>query len=181
MTDQKYPKASNDPARVQMLHDLKILDTAQEETFDRVTELMTIVFNIPTTLVSLVDSDRQWFKSKQCLGVNETGRDVAFCNHTIMSDQIFEVTDPVNDERFRNNDLVTGEFGLRYYCGAPIIVRGYAIGALCMLDYTERAALSLEQRTVLLTLADMVSRSINDRRLLRESTALIAELMYSQD
>jgi len=179
MTDQTYPVAPNDEARVKMLHDLKILDTASEETFDRVTEMMTIIFNIPTTIVSLVDGERQWFKSKRCLDVSETGRDVAFCNYTIMSDQIFEVTDPQNDERFKNNPLVTGDLGLRYYCGAPIVVRGFTIGALCMLDYNERTPLSADHRKVLLSLANMVSRSINDRRLLRESTVLISELMHS--
>ena len=180
MSQRQFPIASNDAERVQTLHDLKILDTSSEDAFDRITESMTLIFDIPTALVSLVDANRQWFKSKQCLGAQQTDRDVAFCNYTIVQDQIFEVISPETDERFRDNPLVTGELGLRYYAGAPIIVRGHSIGALCMLDYKQRDPLTEAERRILMNLANLASRMINDRRLLRESTVLISELMSGE-
>ncbi len=181
MSDRTYPKADNDEERVALLHELKILDTSSEKALDDITEIMTRVFNIPTAVVSLVDGERQWFKSKQCLGAQETGRDVAFCNYTIMDTEVFEVTDPQNDPRFADNPLVTGDLALRYYAGAPINVRGFNIGALCMLDYTIRSGLSDSEKQTLKALARVVARTINDRRLIRESAVLVSELMRGQD
>jgi GAF domain-containing protein len=180
VSNPKYPVAVNDEERIQTLHDLKILDTSAEEDFDRITQCMSLIFDIPTALVSLVDTDRQWFKSRQCLSAQETERDVAFCNYTIVQDDIFEITNAQGDERFKDNPLVSGELGLRYYAGAPIIVRGHAIGSLCMLDYKVRAPLTQDQRIILTNLANIVARLINDRRLLRESTALISEMMIGR-
>ena len=171
-----YPIAANEEQRIATLHELRILDSSPEHALDQITGLASAIFNIPTVLISLVDTDRQWFKSRCGLDAEQTERKVAFCNYTIMQEQIFEVIDPFADARFSNNPLVTGEFHLRYYAGAPILIRGQAIGAFCMLDYEPRPALTQRERTILLGLADITARSINERRLLRESTALISEL-----
>lgn len=181
MTERNYPKADNDKERVALLHELKILDTSAEQAFDDITQMMTRIFDIPSAIVSLVDADRQWFKSKQCLGAQQTDRDVAFCNYTIMDREIFEVTDPENDPRFADNPLVTGELGLRYYAGAPIVVRGFNIGALCMIDYKTRPALTESEKETLQTLARIVARTLNDRRLIRESAVLVSEMMRDSD
>ena len=181
MTQRHYPKAENDQQRVELLHELKILDTSSEKVFDDITELTASIFNIPTAILSLVDQERQWFKSKQCLSAQQTDRDVAFCNYTIMDTKVFEVVDPLNDSRFANNPLVTGELGLRYYAGAPITVRGFHIGALCILDYKEREGLSEREKEMLKTLARIVARTINDRRLIRESASLVSELMMNAE
>ena len=177
MTQRTFPKADNDQERIDVLHELKILDTSAEGVFDEITALTASIFDIPTAIISLVDSQRQWFKSRQCLAAQQTDRDVAFCNYTIMNTEVFEVDNPQTDTRFADNPLVTDELGLRYYAGAPITVRGFNIGALCMLDYKKREGLSEREKEMLKTLARIVARTINDHRLIRESAALVSELM----
>lgn len=149
----------DEPARLAALHGLRVLDSVREEEFDRLTRWAVDHFQVPVALVSLVDADRQWFKSACNLGVPETSRDVAFCNFTILSSRPTVVEDALADPRFRNNPLVLGEPHVRFYAGAPIITAdGYAIGTFCVVDrvprhfpitdqYTLRqlAALTLEQ------------------------------------
>nr|QQZ50907.1 GAF domain-containing protein [Phenylobacterium glaciei] len=107
-----------EPDRIAALQGLGILDTAPEAIFDSLTQLAALTFNAPVALVSLVDIDRQWFKSCIGLDVSETGRDVAFCDHAIRQDQAMVVLDARQDQRFRDNPLVTGAPSIRFYAGA---------------------------------------------------------------
>lgn len=106
--------------RIQSLHDLNILDTPPEERFDRITKIAQIMFDVPIALVSLVDSNRQWFKSCAGLSVTETPRSVSFCSHAILNEDVMTVSDATQDERFANNPLVTGSPNIRFYAGKPI-------------------------------------------------------------
>ncbi len=123
---------NNEEARLKSLHSLDILDTPAEERFDRYTRLAQRMLNVPIALVSLVDTDRQWFKS--CLGLDavETSREVSFCGHTILCDELLVVNDALADERFADNPLVTGAPNIRFYAGYPLIYSdGSNLGTLC--------------------------------------------------
>ncbi|MBE0469834.1 MAG: PAS domain S-box protein [Methyloprofundus sp.] len=146
----------NEQARLDSLYRLNVLDTSAEESYDRLTRLTKQLFDVPIALVSLVDEQRQWFKSKQGLEVCETGRDISFCGHAILGQDIFEIEDATQDARFSDNPLVTGEAHIRFYAGAPLITRdGYAIGTLCIID-TQPRKLTDTQKTALLDMADAV-------------------------
>ena len=125
--------------RVATLHDLEILDSAPEPLFDRYVSLAAEIFKTPVALISLVDSDRQWFKARVGLELGETDRSLAFCDHAIRSDETFVVLDAAADARFRQNPLVTGDPGIRFYAGAPLTVRGDRLGTLCVLDFAPHA------------------------------------------
>src|SRR5262245_42473258 len=106
---------ANEEVRLQALRDLKVLDTPAEERYERITRLASRVFHIPVAMISLVDRDRQWFKSKVGITVPQTPRDVSFCGHAILEDRPFVVPDSHIDPRFRDNPLVTGESNVRFY------------------------------------------------------------------
>jgi GAF domain-containing protein len=171
-----YPKAPDDQDRVAFLHGLAILDTAQDENFDRITELCRDVFGVETSTISLVDEHRQWFKSHVGLDACETDRELAFCNHTIMSDEIFEVCDAALDPVFASNALVVGPPYIRYYAGAPLAYEGVRLGALCLIDPHPRPPLDALQRRILMRLAQMVVREFEVQRLIRESLALLTDI-----
>ena len=153
-------KPVHEEERVHALHALNILDTRPEERFDRLTRLARRLFDVPIALVSLVDSDRQWFKSCQGMAATETPRDVSFCAHAILSDQILMIPDAGSDERFHDNPLVTGEPRIRFYSGCPLKVgNGSNVGTLCLLD-TRPRVLDAEERGLLLDLASMAEREI---------------------
>ena len=141
--------------RLRSLHALGILDTPPEERFDRITRLAMLALDVPIALVSLVDADRQWFKSSQGLDATETGRDVSFCGHTILSDEPLVVEDALADERFADNPLVTGEPNVRFYAGVPLCDQdGHKLGTLCVIDRVPRQ-LAPDQHQLLLELASM--------------------------
>ena len=141
--------------RLGSLHSLGILDTPPEERFDRITRLAMLAIDVPIALVSLVDADRQWFKSCYGLDVNETGRDVSFCGHAILSDDPLVVEDAFEDERFADNPLVTGEPNVRFYAGFPLRDRdGHKLGTLCVIDRVPRR-LTPDQRQLMAELASM--------------------------
>ncbi len=126
---------ANEEARLRSLRSLEILDTAPEERFDRITRLASLAFNVPISLVSLVDVDRQWFKSRHGLDASETGRDISFCGHAILSDDQLVVEDALNDSRFHDNPLVVGEPYIRFYAGTPLRDEaGHKLGTLCLID-----------------------------------------------
>ncbi len=153
-------KPVHEEERVHALHALNILDTRPEERFDRLTRLARRLFDVPIAVVSLVDSDRQWFKSCQGMAATETPRDVSFCAHAILSDQILMIPDAGSDERFHDNPLVTGEPRIRFYAGCPLKVgNGSNVGTLCLLD-TRPRVLDAEERGLLLDLASMAEREI---------------------
>ncbi|MCL9657205.1 sensor domain-containing diguanylate cyclase [Pseudomonas protegens] len=156
-----YPRKPSDEARrVQTLRELNVLDTLPEERFDRVTRLAKRLFNVPIALISLVDGDRQWFKSAAGLEASQTSRDISFCGHAILDDQIFMVRDAECDERFRDNPLVTGEPRIRFYAGCPLSVpNGSKLGTLCLID-TRPRDLDDEERALLRDLARMAEQEL---------------------
>lgn len=130
------------------------------------------MLRVPIALISLVDADRQWFKSCQGLEVRETGRDVSFCAHAILDGGIFEIPDAHLDERFADNPLVTGAPHIRFYAGAPLSTQeGYRIGTLCVID-NEPRQLTDQERGILRELADCVEAEIQKIDLLRQLQAL---------
>lgn len=134
--------------RLETLRNLKILDTDPEERFDRVTRLAKRIFGTEIALVSLVDSDRQWFKSYQGLDVTETPRDISFCGHAILDDQVMIVSDTHTDERFRDNPLVSADPSIRFYAGCPLSApNGTKLGTLCVIDSKPR---NVEEEDVVL-------------------------------
>ncbi|MGC5699079.1 sensor domain-containing diguanylate cyclase [Pseudomonas sp. NFXW11] len=153
-------KPNNEALRVQTLRELNILDTPPEERFDRLTRLAKRLFNVPIALVSLVDSDRQWFKSCVGLDASETPRDVSFCGHAILGDQILTVPNAEQDERFHDNPLVLGDPGIRFYAGCPLTVpNGSKLGTLCLIDVKPRD-LDDEERALLRDLARMAEQEL---------------------
>ncbi len=151
---------ANESTRIDTLRSFNILDTSPEERFDRLTRLAKHLFNVPIALVSLVDTNRQWFKSCVGLSASETPRDISFCGHAILGDDIFMVPDTLTDERFYNNPLVTGDPGIRFYAGCPLAVQnGSKLGTLCLIDIKPRI-LNEEERNLLQDLARMVEQEI---------------------
>ena len=135
----KPPLPLNETQRLMSLHSLRLLDTPAEERFDRITRMAIRMFGVETCLISLVDSNRQWFKSKQGLEACETSREVSFCGHAILDEDVFVVGDAAADPRFEDNPLVTGEPHIRFYAGCPVrSPDGLRIGTLCLLDSQPR-------------------------------------------
>jgi len=136
---QCAPFPEDEETRIQALHELGILDTAPEERFDRCTRIAAALFDVPIALVSLIDTDRQWFKSRYGLDVIETPREQAFCAHAILRDDIMLVPDTLRDDRFAENPLVTGEPRVRFYAGCPLaLADGTRLGTLCLIDHQPR-------------------------------------------
>lgn len=154
---------SNETERIALLHALDLLDTPAEPSFDRITRLVARTLRVPIALVSLVDSNRQWFKSQVGLNVQETPREFAFCAHTILQNDPMVVGDATRDARFVDNPLVTGDPNIRFYAGAPIFASGgMALGSLCVIDVQPRILMQDEIDT-LIDLADLVSKEIQQR------------------
>ncbi|APJ03122.1 GAF domain-containing sensor histidine kinase [Silvanigrella aquatica] len=136
----------NEKSRLNDLKRYKVLDTPPEFHFDELTKLASLICDTPIALISLVDEERQWFKSKVGLEVNETPRDVSFCSHAIEQDKEFIVEDALNDARFKDNPLVLEEPKIRFYAGIPLkSSNGYNIGTLCVIDKKER---KLDERQI---------------------------------
>ncbi|GAB3897133.1 hypothetical protein GCM10028803_15290 [Larkinella knui] len=141
------PTPLNELKRLKALYQYQVLDTLPEQEFDRLTELASLICQVPISLVSLVDEHRQWFKSRVGLEMAETSRDIAFCQHAIMGGDIFEVEDATKDTRFKENPLVTSDPHIRFYAGYPLTdPDGYALGTLCVLDRIPRKLTQTQQR-----------------------------------
>ncbi len=151
----------NEKARLRALQASGLLDSPAEDRFDRLTRLAQRVFEVPIALVSLVDQERQWFKSRQGLQLCETSRAVSFCAHAILESGLFEISDASTDPRFADNPLVIDDPGLRFYAGAVIHDRnGFALGTLCLMD-TRPRRLSERERLCLRDLADCVAEEVS--------------------
>jgi diguanylate cyclase (GGDEF)-like protein len=144
---QESPVPFDETVRLMSLHSLRILDTAPEERFDRITRMAKRLFDVDICLVSLVASGRQWFKSKQGLDACQTPREVAFCGHAILREQAFVVEDARIDERFADNPLVTGDPNVCFYAGYPVHAPdGRRIGTLCLIDKEPRSFSASEEQ-----------------------------------
>lgn len=133
------PLPLNEQDRLDMLRLYQVLDTAPESAFDDITNAAAARFKVPIALVSLVDANRQWFKSCVGLSVRETGRDESFCGHAILDSKPFIIPDAQLDPRFQDNPLVVEPPYVRFYAGVPLITEGgYALGTLCLLDQQPR-------------------------------------------
>ena len=150
----------DEPMRLASLYATDLLDSPVEERFERITRLAQTLFEVPIAAVSLVDEDRQWFKSRQGLGAAETSRAVSFCGHAIHSSEIMIVKDASIDFRFADNPLVTGDPTIRFYAGCPISAPdGFNLGTLCLID-NKPGDLTEVQRVVLRDLAGLVEAEI---------------------
>lgn len=173
------PLPINETRRLRALHSLKILDTAPEKQYDEVAELASLVCETPVALISLIDENRQWFKS--CIGyeAKETPREISFCSHAITSEEpIFEIQDARIDPRFKNNPLTFGERPVIFYAGVPLFNNeGLALGTLCVIDHEPRT-LNVKQRQALIYLANQVGQLFDIRfknNVLRESQKQLKE------
>lgn len=150
----------NEETRLQTLKSLEILDTQPEERFDRLTRMSRRLFGVPIALVSLVDENRQWFKSCLGLDASETPRDISFCGHAILGDDVFVISDAAKDKRFADNPLVLNEPSIRFYAGCPLSSQnGSKLGTLCIIDNKPRK-LTAEDIDTLKDLAAMVEREL---------------------
>ncbi|OSZ67381.1 GAF domain-containing protein [Hydrogenophaga sp. IBVHS2] len=150
------PKPANEDQRLAALRDLLILDTDPEERFDRITLFAKSEFDVPMAIISLVDEERQWFKSRVGLGVQETCRDVAFCSHAILGEDCLVIPDALLDHRFSDNPLVRGDPWIRFYAGAPLrLPSGFSVGSLCILD-TRPRTIDHTDLAILCSLRDLV-------------------------
>lgn len=164
--------ADSEPLRLDTLRLYKILDTANEQAFDDLTRLAATICGVPISLVSLVDENRQWFKSHYGLTTTETPRDQAFCAYAIEGHDVMIVEDAKTDARFANNELVTAEPNIRFYAGAPLVVEsGITLGTLCVIDREPRR-LSANQLDALGVLRDAVVAQMKLRRTLHELKTL---------
>lgn len=158
------PKPENEIERLQVLKDYAILDSLSEKEYDSIAQLASFICGTPIALVSLIDEDRQWFKSKVGLNVSETAREVSFCQYTILGDDVFEVQNAAENKVFSENPLVTGNPNIRFYAGAPLRTKnGFNLGSLCVID-TEPRALNDEQKNALKLLADQVVALLDSRK-----------------
>jgi len=159
----------DEASRLEALYSLNLLDTPPEERFDRITRLATQILKVPIALVSLIDSNRQWFKSCQGLEATETERSVSFCAHAILDDSLFIIPDTHLDERFADNPLVTGTPHVRFYAGQPLFGPDrHRVGTLCIIDVYPRH-LNDKALTVIRDLAAWAEQELNSMELKRAS------------
>lgn len=167
----------NESERIAALHALAVLDTPAEASLDALVNAAATVCDAPISLVSLVDTDRQWFKANHGLpGVNQTPRNIAFCAHAILQENVFEVPDTTQDPRFSDNPLVTDAPDIRFYAGAPVrLSNGQCVGTLCVIDRQPRL-LTERQREVLRCLAQATAQAMEGRRALQQVRDLVGDL-----
>jgi signal transduction histidine kinase len=170
--------------RIAALYELNVLDTPPEQDFDDIVALASSVCGVPMSLVSLIDTDRQWFKAKVGTDLTETHRDLSFCAHAILGRDLLVVPDARMDARFADNPSVATDGGIRFYAGAPLVTSdGFAVGALCVVD-AEPRKLDLDQLQALRALARQVTAQLELRRYataLANTTARLQELERRKD
>jgi len=177
MSGAPMPKFEED--RLSALARYDILDTEAEEVFDRITLMAKSIFGTPIALISLVDTNRQWFKSRHGLDARETPRDLAFCAYAILQSDVLVVEDATKDPRFADNPLVTSDPKIRFYAGAQLVTHdGHALGTLCIIDKTPRQFLDTDKR-LLVELAAIAMNEIELRVL--KATAQSQQRYVSRD
>ena len=157
---QNAPLPADEDQRVERLRALEVLDTPHESRFDRYTQEVSELLDMPVALVSLVDTDRQWFKSAHGIDLTETPRDMSFCAHAILDNEVLQVPDAMDDGRFAENPAVAGDPRVRFYAGAPLeLSDGSTVGTLCVIDYRPRL-LTQTQLDELRRLAGLVATEL---------------------
>ncbi|MHB0962520.1 MAG: GAF domain-containing protein [Gemmatimonadaceae bacterium] len=171
------PLPPNEAARLEALRRYDILDSAPETAFDDLASLASFVTGSPIAMFTLVDAERQWFKSRVGLADQETERDVAFCGYTILQDEVLVVPDATKDARFADNRLVINEPGIRFYAGAPVRSReGLNIGSVCVIDRQPRRALLDHQRLALEAISRQASALLELRHTAAELAVVLRDL-----
>jgi GAF domain-containing protein len=172
----KPEKPADEPARLQALHQLNILDTPLDPVLERITRLTKKMLDVPIVTISLIDSDRQWFKSEQGLDVCQTDRDISFCAHAILQDEVFVVPNALQDPRFCDNPLVVGEPYIRFYAGYPIrTLDGYKIGTLCIIGH-EPHNITPEEIETIKDMATLVEDHLNSQQQKQYQSKIMCEL-----
>ena len=157
---QPPPLSSDEPIRLAALREMNMVDTPIEERFERITRMACRLFGVPIAAVSLLEADRQWFKSIHGLPCSQTSRDISFCGHTILADTMFVVQDAREDERFADNPLVVDEPNIVFYAGVPLRAEnGSNVGTLCLIDRAPKR-LSREDRQILTDLAALAEAEL---------------------
>ena len=170
---QKPETPKNESQRIEVLEALAILDTEPDPQLDFITKIVKERFNVSIALISLVDKNRQWFKSKQGLSAQETPRDISFCGHAIMQSEVFEVSNAIEDPRFTDNPLVLGPPNIRFYAGQPLIIDGgFRVGTLCIIDEKPRK-LSQSEKDELQGFARLIQDQLNRKDLESHSKHLL--------
>ena len=169
-TPPPFPVADNEGLRLRAVDRTELVDTPPDEAFDRLTWLAARILDAPMALFTILTADRQWFKSRQGIDMTETPRSWAFCNHTILQDDVFVSEDLAADERFADNPAVAGGPHFRFYAGYPVIdPEGFALGSLCVID-TRPRALDEPQKQALAKLAAVASDTVRLRASERRSS-----------
>jgi PAS domain S-box-containing protein len=161
---KETPTISNEHDRLKTLESYSIMDSLAEKDFDSITQLASYICNTPISLISLLDNDRQWFKSSVGLDAKETPKAISFCQYAIMGDEVYEVANALENQLFSNNPLVTGNPNIRFYAGAPLKDKeGFNLGTLCVIDTIPRVLTDM-QKNALTLLADQVINLLQLRR-----------------
>lgn len=174
MTTLQLP--ANEEKRIEALKRYNILDTPPDGAFDRITKLAAVIFKVPVAIISLVDTDRIWFKSHYGLSVNQIGRDPGLCASAILSSDVYVVGDAANDPRALANPLVAGDFGLRFYAAMPLQTDDQCnLGTLCIIDKKPRT-LTGDEKEILKHLSRVVMDEMEMRIAIRNAVANVKKL-----
>jgi GAF domain-containing protein len=159
---KKAPIPSNEDARLEAVHGLNLLDTEPEERFDWITKKALAVFSVPISTITLIDKDREWYKSCQGVDAREASRSISFCGHAMFANDVFVIEDTLNDKRFRDNPQVTGVPHIRFYAGVALHDKksGLPVGVFCIKD-TKPRTVSAKEISDLLELAGEAEKEIN--------------------
>ena len=164
----------DEPFRLHTLHEYHILDTLPERNFDDLTFLASHICGTPVAFLSLIDQDRQWFKSQVGIEIGEMPREISFCAHAILTPGLTMIPDTTLDERFADNPLVSSDPHVRFYAGAPLVTaEGAALGTICVLDNKPRV-LTVEQQECLRALGRQAVAQMEMRRIISDMAALLS-------